>query len=234
MANLDLVINSSSLLINRARFNQKAKLRIKSRKILKKSIVDLLHKRQHIFNQRIEARRKLFEGDEYEFHYNFYSMFGFEPEESRQLDYHHHVSRILFSHIGTFIQDIAYLCFYYKYKTTQMNFPVKNVISEKPKKFKIDILVNNQAIELKWRESTTDGDHFIKEEVKVHNALKHDYAPIKLVFCDSIYGQSKKASEKMKRMYIKNGGQFISGIDAWKYLDKLVGFDVLKFIKKSL
>ena len=44
---------------------------------------------------------------------------------------------------------------------------VANTHGNRPKTFEIDFLNGNDAIELKWRDATTDGDHINKEHARV-------------------------------------------------------------------
>ena len=39
---------------------------------------------------------------------------------------------------------------------------IDNTIGLRPKKFEIDFFNKNDALEIKWRDATTDGDHITK------------------------------------------------------------------------
>ncbi len=44
---------------------------------------------------------------------------------------------------------------------------VENTQGKKPRTFEIDFLNGNDAVVLKWRNATTDGDHITKEHTRV-------------------------------------------------------------------
>jgi hypothetical protein len=44
-----------------------------------------------------------------------------------------------------------------------MTIRIPNTLGQHPKAFEIDCLVGSDAIEIKWRDATTDGDHITLE-----------------------------------------------------------------------
>ncbi|WP_308254985.1 ApaLI family restriction endonuclease [Geminocystis sp. GBBB08] len=46
----------------------------------------------------------------------------------------------------------------------------------------IDVLDGNDAIEIKWRDATTDGDHITKEHTRIKAIENHGYKPIRVMF----------------------------------------------------
>ncbi len=59
---------------------------------------------------------------------------------------------------------------------------IRNTAGQKPKTFEIDFLNGNDAVELKWRDATTDGDHILKEHTRVKVIKEHGYKPIRVMF----------------------------------------------------
>ena len=56
--------------------------------------------------------------------------------------------------------------------------------------FEIDFLNDNDAIEVKWKDATTDGDHITKEHTRVQVIKNHGYKPIGL--CSFIHKEHRQ------------------------------------------
>lgn len=50
------------------------------------------------------------------------------------------------------------------------------------KTFEIDCLVGTDAIEIKWRDATTDGDHIAKEHTRIKVIAEAGLTPIHIMF----------------------------------------------------
>ncbi len=58
------------------------------------------------------------------------------------------------------------ICFKHKFPESG-SLRVPNTRGQRPKTFEIDCLVDTEAIEIKWRDATTDGDHITKEHTRI-------------------------------------------------------------------
>lgn len=85
---------------------------------------------------------------------------------------------------------------------------VENTIGQRPKTFEIDFLNGNDAIEVKWRDATTDGDHITKEHTRVKVIREHGYKPIRVMFYYPQRDQAIRIQETLKTLYAGVGGVF--------------------------
>jgi len=103
---------------------------------------------------------------------------------------------------------------------------VENTQGKKPKTFEIDFLNGNHAIELKWRDATTDGDHITKEHTRVKVIKEHGYTPIRIMFYYPQREQAIKIQDTLKTLYSGVDGEYYAGDEAWEYLTKISGYDL--------
>lgn len=103
---------------------------------------------------------------------------------------------------------------------------VDNTIGTKPKTFEIDFLNGEDAIELKWRDATTDGDHITKEHTRVKAIKSHGYKPVRVMFYYPQRKQAIKIQETLKTIYAGVDGEYYAGDDAWDYLKNVSGYDL--------
>ncbi len=59
---------------------------------------------------------------------------------------------------------------------------IENTQGHRPKTFEIDCLVGTDALEIKWRDATTDGDHITKEHTRIQAISSAGYTPIRVMF----------------------------------------------------
>jgi hypothetical protein len=107
---------------------------------------------------------------------------------------------------------------------------VENTQGKKPKTFEIDFLNGNDAVELKWRDATTDGDHITKEHTKVKAIQDHGYKPIRVMFYYPQREQAIKIQETLKTIYTGVNGEYYAGDEAWIYLHKVSGYDLKQIL----
>lgn len=103
---------------------------------------------------------------------------------------------------------------------------VENTQGSKPKTFEIDFLNGNDAVELKWRDATTDGDHITKEHTRVKAIQSHGYRPIRVMFYYPQREQAIRIQETLKTIYTGVDGEYYAGDDAWEYLHEISGYDL--------
>lgn len=85
---------------------------------------------------------------------------------------------------------------------------VENTIGQRPKTFEIDLLNANDAIEVKWRDATTDGDHITKEHTRVQVIRAHGYRPIRIMFYYPLREQAVRIQQTLKTLYAGVEGKY--------------------------
>ena len=120
---------------------------------------------------RVDQRVEEMEADDNS-HYLIYRVLGVTDEEGKLIDVYQNKGRFLYKYAGSFVEHAAKACFLAKYPDSG-SIRVPNTIGQRPKTFEIDCLVENRdAIEIKWRDATTDGDHITKEHTRMQNVKK--------------------------------------------------------------
>ena len=137
---------------------------------------------------KIEQRKEAMKKDDNS-HYLIYNVLGISLEEGQNIDIYQNTGRFLYKYAGSFLEDVTILCLNFKYPNG-IKTKVENTMGLRPKTFEIDFLNQNDAIEIKWRDATTDGDHITKEHTRVKVIKEHGYKPIRIMF---YYPQRKQA-----------------------------------------
>ena len=163
-------------------------------------------------------------------HLLLYEKLGISKQEGLLIDLYQNKGRFLYKYAGSLMEDIALLCFKHKFPNSN-KIMISNTLSNKPKNFEIDCLIDNKAIEIKWKDSTTDGDHINKEHQRVMNIVHHGYTPIRIMFYEPNRIQSKKVQSKLKSLYKSVGGEYHSGIDAFKYVENITDIDLYDIMR---
>ena len=109
-----------------------------------------------------------------------------------------------------------------------------NTYGSRPKTFEIDCLVDNLAIEIKWRDATTDGDHILKEHNRVKVISENGFIPVRIMFYYPQREQAKKIQETLKTLYLGTGGKYYSGDSAWKYIKELTDIDLIEILERII
>ena len=158
-------------------------------------------------------------------HYLIYRVLGISISEGILIDEYQNTGRFLYKYAGSFLEEVASLCLFFANskggKTT-----IENTESRRPKTFEIDFLNNNDAIEIKWRDATTDGDHITKEHTRVKAINKKGLKPIRVMFYYPQREQAIKIQDALKAIYLSIGGEYYSGDDAWDYIKNKSGYDL--------
>jgi ApaLI-like restriction endonuclease len=167
-------------------------------------------------NRQIEQRKEEMKADDTS-HYLIYRVLGITTTDGELIDEYQNIGRFLYKYAGSFLEEAATLCL-------KFNFPagkktkVVNTIGQKPKIFEIDFLNGNDAIEVKWRDATTDGDHITKEHTRVQAIKACGYKPIRIMFYYPQREKAKKIQQTLKTLYTGVEGEYYSGDEAWAYL----------------
>lgn len=158
-------------------------------------------------------------------HYLIYRVLGIARQEGELIDIYQNTGRFLYKYAGSFLEETATLCLNFKFPDG-IKTKVENTLGQKPKTFEIDFLNGNDAIEVKWRDATTDGDHITKEHTRVKVIKGHGYKPIRVMFYYPQREQAIRIQETLKTLYAGVEGEYYSGEDAWTYLKDYSGVDL--------
>lgn len=158
-------------------------------------------------------------------HYLIYRVLGITFEQGQLIDSYQNTGRFLYKYAGSFLEEATTLCLKYKFPDG-IKTKIENTIGQRPKTFEIDFLNANDAIEVKWRDATTDGDHITKEHTRVKVIREHGYKPIRVMFYYPQREQAIKIQETLKTLYAGIEGEYYGGDEAWEYLKTYSGVDL--------
>ena len=130
--------------------------------------------------ERIDQRVEEMEGDDRS-HFLVYRVLGITDEEGHLIDVYQNKGRFLYRYAGAFLEDAAKLCFQEKHADAD-SVRIPNTLGRRPKTFEIDCLIEQDAIEIKWRDATTDGNHITKEHTRIKTIADAGYTPIRVMF----------------------------------------------------
>jgi len=158
-------------------------------------------------------------------HYLIYRVLGIAQQEGQLIDAYQNTGRFLYKYAGSFLEEVATLCFKHKFPDG-IKTKVENILGQRPKTFEIDFLNGNDALEVKWRDATTDGDHITKEHTRVQVIKAHGYKPIRVMFYYPQREQAIRIQETLKTLYAGVEGEYYGGNDAWDFLERYSGVDL--------
>jgi hypothetical protein len=158
-------------------------------------------------------------------HFLLYKVLGVSETDGELIDIYQNKGRFLYKYAGAFLEEAVFLCFKEKFPKAK-KARVENTIGKRPKLFEIDCLIDNDAIEVKWRDATTDGDHIVKEHTRVQVIKSYGYKPIRLMFYQPNRLQAIKIQATLKTLYEGIEGEFYSQKDAWNYVKTKTGIDL--------
>lgn len=174
--------------------------------------------------EKIEERKVDMKADDNS-HYLIYRVLGITTEEGELIDIYQNAGRFLYKYAGSFLEATATLCFNFRFPSG-IKTKIVNTIGQRPKTFEIDFLNGNDAIEIKWRDATTDGDHITKEHTRVKVIKERGYKPIRIMFYYPQRDQAIRIQETLKTLYLGVEGEYYGGDEAWIYLKKYTGIDL--------
>ena len=169
------------------------------------------------------------EGDDNS-HYLIYRVLGITDREGKTIDLHQNTGRILYNNVGSFLEKTALICFQSKFPNAK-SIKIPNMITTNPKTFQIDCLIDHDAIEVKWRDATTDGDHIRKEHTKAKAIRSSGYVPIRVMFYYPNRSQAKKDQGVIETIYRGLDGQYYSGNDAWRFIKDYSDVDLKEILE---
>jgi len=197
---------------------------------IKTKIKELADKYSQNLHSQISLRKKEMKGDDTS-HYLIYRVLGISNDEGQLIDEYQNTGRFLYKYAGSFLEEAAILCFKEKYPDG-CKTRILNTLGKNPKTFEIDFLNENDAIELKWRDATTDGDHITKEHTRVKNITAKGYKPIRVMFYYPQRAQAIRIQDTLKTLYKGIHGEYYAGDDAWDFVESYTDIDLKKILEE--
>ncbi len=151
-------------------------------------------------------------------HYLIYRVLGIPEAEGHLIDVYQNKGRFLYKYAGSFLEQATKLCFQEAFPDSG-SLRIPNTRGQRPKTFEIDCLVGNDAIEIKWKDATTDGDHITKEHTRIQVISDAGYTPVRVMFYYPNRTQAIRIQETLKTLYEGIGGEYYSGDAAWDYVN---------------
>lgn len=163
-------------------------------------------------------------------HFLIYQVLGVGNREGRLVDEYQNKGRFLYKYAGSFLEEAAKLCFLEKFPESG-SVRIPNSRGRRPKTFEIDCLVGHDAIEIKWRDATTDGDHITKEHTRIRAIVDTGHTPIRVMFYYPNRAQAIKIQQTLETLYKGVKGQYYYGDGAWRYVKNRTGVDLLAILR---
>ena len=167
-------------------------------------------------NTAIDARVTEMQDDDLS-HYLIYRVLGISEKEGQLIDIYQNKGRFLYKYAGSFLEEATKLCFKETFPDSG-SLRIKNTRGERPKTFEIDCLVGNEALEIKWKDATTDGDHITKEHTRIQVISDAGHTPIRVMFYYPNRTQAIRIQETLETLYEGVGGEYYYGDAAWNYV----------------
>lgn len=165
-------------------------------------------------------------------HYLIYRVLGVQEAEGRLIDIYQNKGRFLYKYAGLFLETATKLCFKEAFPNSG-SLRVTNTRGKRPRTFEIDCLVDNDALEIKWKDATTDGDHITKEHTRIQVISDAGYIPIRVMFYYPNRTQAIRIQETLQTLYQGIGGKYYHGEAAWEYVRNRTEID-LKVILEEI
>lgn len=164
-------------------------------------------------------------------HFLIYRVLGVTTKEGKMIDIYQNKGRFLYKYAGSFLEEATKLCFKHRFPDSG-TVKIPNSIGLRPKTFEIDCLVDPDAIEIKWRDATTDGDHINKEHTRIKVISDAGFKPIRIMFYYPNRAQAKRIQGTLETLYKGIGGEYHWGDDAWDYVKNRTGFDLKALLER--
>ena len=140
-------------------------------------------------------------------HFLIYQVLGVSDEEGHLIDVYQNKGRFLYRYAGGFLENAAKLCFRSAFADSRA-VRIENTQGRRPKTFEIDCLVGSDALEIKWRDATTDGDHITKEHIRIQAISAAGYTPIRVMFYYPNRDQAVKIQKALETLYAGVSGKY--------------------------
>lgn len=164
-------------------------------------------------------------------HYLIYRVLGITDQEGELIDIYQNKGRFLYKYAGSFLEEAAKVCFKVKYPDSGSQ-RIPNTEGQRPKTFEIDCVVGQDALEIKWRDATTDGDHITKEHTRLKAVKKSGFHPIRVMFYYPNRQQAIRIQQTLQTLYEGMDGEYHFGDAAWTYVKDKTDVDLLAILKE--
>lgn len=198
---------------------------------IQKQLEVLAHAYSEKLHQKIRTRTDFLMKLDNTAHYLIYQVLGISNDEGRLIDEYQNTGRFLYKYAGSFLEAAAKICLQSAYPaggTTRINNP----FGQRPKTFEIDFLHEQDALEIKWRDATTDGDHITKEHIRVRAIQSCGYKPIRVMFYYPQREQAIRIQQTLKTLYAGVSGEYYAGDEAWNFLLQYTKIDLKSILAK--
>jgi len=196
--------------------------------LLRKKIISLVDRYTRQLNSNINKHIEEMRGDNNSHHF-IYSVLGISKKEGKLIDVYQNKGRFLYNSAGRFLEEATILCLFFANRQGGRK-KILNSPNKKPKTFEIDFLNGSDAIEIKWRDATTDGDHITKEHTRIRTIKDSGYRPIRVMFFYPEREQALQIQSTLKTLYSGVGGKYYAGDEAWKYVSDTTGYDLKQIL----
>jgi hypothetical protein len=164
-------------------------------------------------------------------HYLIYRVLGIAEAEGHLIDVYQNKGRFLYKYAGSFLEETTKLCFKEAFPESG-SLKIPNTRGQRPKTFEIDCLVKNEAIEIKWKDATTDGDHITKEHTRLQVIADAGYTPIRVMFYYPNRTQAIRIQETLATLYEGIGGKYYHGDNAWTFVKDKTGICLKEILEQ--
>lgn len=179
--------------------------------------------------QKINARISEMQNDN-NAHYLIYRVLGVSAAQGQLIDEYQNQGRFLYNLAGNFLERVTLLCFKATFPSSG-RICIPNTRSQKPRNFEIDCLIDHDAIEIKWRDATTDGDHITKEHTRIQVIRDAGYIPVRVMFFYPNRDQAIRKQHVLQALYRDVCGQYYQGDDAWDYVKHRTQIDLKSILE---
>ena len=178
----------------------------------------------------IDARVSEMQADDVS-HYLIYRVLGIAQAEGHLIDVYQNKGRFLYKYAGSFLEEATKLCFKEAFPDSG-SLKIPNTRGQRPKTFEIDCLVGNEALEIKWKDATTDGDHITKEHTRIQVISDAGYTPIRVMFYYPNRTQAIRIQETLETLYEGIGGEYYHGDNAWIFVKEKTGICLKEILEQ--
>ncbi len=199
-------------------------------RIVKDELRQLADQHAQLLKSKTDQRVEDMEQDD-QSHFLIYRVLGVTDEEGRMIDIYQNKGRFLYRHAGSFLETAAKLCFKWKFPDSG-SVRIPNTQGQRPKTFEIDCLVGSDAIEIKWRDATTDGDHITKEHTRIQVIHEAGYVPIRVMFYYPNRDQEIRIQRALATLYAGIDGRYYYGDCAWEYVEDRTGINLKSMLEQ--
>jgi len=178
----------------------------------------------------IDERVEEMKSDDFS-HYLIYRVLGITDEEGYLIDLYQNKGRFLYKYAGSFLEEATKLCFRSAFPDSG-SVKIPNTRGQKPKTFEIDCLVGSDALEIKWKDATTDGDHITKEHTRIQAIVDAGYTPIRIMFYYPNRQQAIRIQQALETLYQGVNGQYYYADNAWGYVAQKTNINLKAILEK--